>query len=136
MSRQPNIVFSMSDDQRHDCMGCANHPFASTPNMDRLAAEGVRFLNGFTAVPLCAPSRATHMTGLYPHQHGVVHNRSVLNTGIDTWPELLQQAGYRTGFFGKIHYATAGDRQPGAHHTPALTDGLGSVDRVTITIQP
>jgi len=69
MSRQPNIVFSMSDDQRHDCMGCANHPFASTPNMDRLAAEGARFLNGFTAVPLCAPSRATHMTGLYPHQH-------------------------------------------------------------------
>jgi arylsulfatase A-like enzyme len=59
-----------------------------------------------------------------------------LNTGIDTWPELLQQAGYRTGFFGKIHYATAGGRQPGAHHTPALTDGLGSVDRVTITIQP
>ena len=125
MSRQPNIVFSMSDDQRHDCMGCANHPFASTPNMDRLAAEGVRFLNGFTAVPLCAPSRATHMTGLYPHQHGVVHNRSALNTGIDTWPELLQQAGYRTGFFGKIHYATAGDRQPGGSPHPGFDRWVG-----------
>ena len=70
------------------------------------------------------------MAGLYPHQHGVAHNRSALNTGIDTWPELRQQAGYQTGFFGKIHYAT------GAPHIPALAGGLGFVDQVTITIQP
>ena len=96
----------MCDDQRHDCMSCADHPFIATPNMDRLAEEGIQFTNGFTGIPLCAPSRATHLTGLYPHQHGVVHNRAQLKTEVDTWPELLQKAGYRTGFFGKIHYST------------------------------
>jgi hypothetical protein len=69
MDRKPNILFSMSDDQRHDCMGCAGHPFIDTPAMDRLAEEGIRFANGFTAVPLCAPSRASHLTGVYPHVH-------------------------------------------------------------------
>ena len=76
------------------------------------------------------------MAGLYPHQHGVAHNRSALNTGIDTWPELLQQARCQTGFFGKIHYATADGNQPEAPHIPALAGGVGFVDQVTITIQP
>ncbi len=113
MPKRPNILFSMSDDQRYDCMGCAGHPFIDTPAMNRLAEEGVRFVNGFTAVPLCAPARATCLTGVYPHIHGVAHNKRGLNTGMMTWPQMLQQAGYRTGFIGKIHYGGTGNPQPG-----------------------
>ena len=76
MARQPNILFSMCDDQRHDCMRCAGHPFIDTPTMDRLAREGIRFANGFTAIPLCAPSRASHLSGVYPHTHQAAHNRA------------------------------------------------------------
>ena len=113
MAKRPNIVFSMCDDQRHDCMGCAGHPFIDTPAMDRMAREGVRFANGFTAIPLCAPSRASHLSGVYAHIHGAAHNRNSMHPDITTWPELLQQAGYRTGFFGKIHYGTDGIEKPG-----------------------
>jgi len=113
MDRKPNILFSMSDDQRHDCMGCAGHPFIDTPAMDRLAEEGIRFANGFTAVPLCAPSRASHLTGVYPHVHGVAHNKRRMNLGKLTWPEALQEAGYRTGFVGKIHYGGTGSVEQG-----------------------
>ncbi len=111
--RQPNIVYSMSDDQRHDYMGCAGHPFLDTPAMDRLAEEGLHFTNAFTAIPLCAPSRASHMTGVYPHEHGVLNNSESLNEGMTFWARLLQEAGYRTGFVGKIHFDNADVPKPG-----------------------
>lgn len=111
--RPPNIVFFMSDDQRHDFMSCAGHPFMETPAMDRLAAEGVRFANAFTACPLCAPSRAAHLSGVYPHVNGVFHNQSDMAEDVVTWPERLQEAGYRTGFVGKIHYGNTADPKPG-----------------------
>ena len=113
MAELPNVLFSMSDDQRHDCMACAGHPFIDTPAMDRLAQEGIRFANGFTAVPLCAPSRASCLTGVYPHIHGVAHNKRRVNAGLGTWPEMLQKAGYRTGFVGKLHYGGGSDPLPG-----------------------
>ena len=69
-TRQPNVVFVLSDDLRWDCMGVAGHPFLKTPNIDRIANEGVRFANAFCTTSLCSPSRASFLSGLYAHSHG------------------------------------------------------------------
>lgn len=106
---KPNILFVMTDDQQHDQMSCAGHPILRTPNMDRLAAEGVRFLNAFCTNSLCAPGRATVLTGCLSHVHGIRGNSEKadaveeLNPDLPTFPQLLQQNGYRTGLMGKWH---------------------------------
>lgn len=69
-AQRPNIVFFLSDDHRWDRLGCAGHPVLKTPNIDRLAAEGVRFPNMFVTTSICAASRASILTGLYEHTHG------------------------------------------------------------------
>ena len=72
--RRPNIVFVLVDDMRWDDLGAAGHPFIETPHMDRLASEGARFTNAFATTPLCSPSRASFLTGQYPHTNGIVDN--------------------------------------------------------------
>src|SRR5438105_1429253 len=71
---RPNIVFILMDDLRWDELGCVGHPFVKTPHVDRIAREGVRFTNAYATTPLCSPSRASFLTGLYPHKHGVPDN--------------------------------------------------------------
>jgi N-acetylglucosamine-6-sulfatase len=103
---RPNIVFILVDDLRWDELGCTGHPFAQTPAADRLAHEGANFRNAFATTPLCSPSRAAFLTGLYSHTNGVVDNvaRDALSHQLVTWPRLLHdQAGYRTAFIGKWH---------------------------------
>ncbi len=73
-TQRPNILFIMTDDQRWDAMSCAGNQILQTPHMDRLAAGGVRFSQGFVTNSLCAPSRGTILTGLYSHAHGVTTN--------------------------------------------------------------
>ena len=73
-AERPNIIFILTDDQRWDAMGCAGHPWLKTPNMDRLAREGVMFRNAFVTTSLCSPSRASFLTGQYAHSHGVWTN--------------------------------------------------------------
>jgi N-acetylglucosamine-6-sulfatase len=99
----PNIVVILSDDHRWDYMGNAGHPFVETPNLDRIAAEGVRFNNAFVTSSLCSPSRASFLTGLYPHRHGVFNNFTPWNNQNRTFFEYLKRAGYRTAFIGKWH---------------------------------
>ena len=70
----PNIVFIMTDDQRHDALSSAGNTILRTPNIDRIATEGVRFADAFVTNALCAPSRASILTGLYSHAHGVITN--------------------------------------------------------------
>ena len=99
----PNIVFVLLDDVRYDDV--VDHPFVDLPNLTRLASEGASFRRFYTSAPLCSPSRAVFMTGQYPHRNGIVDNgeRAELSHRIVTFPRLLHDAGYRTGFFGKWH---------------------------------
>src|SRR6476620_3520001 len=91
--RPPNIVFILVDDLRRDELRCTGHPFALSPNADRLAREGANFQNAFATTPLCSPSRASFLTGLYPHRHGIVDNtdRSAASHKLITWPSALHQ---------------------------------------------
>lgn len=102
-SLPPNIIVILSDNQRWDFMGCAGHPFVRTPNMDRLAREGVLFSNAFVTTSLCSPSRASFLTGQYAHTHGVMDNITPWNNENVTFLEILKRAGYDTAFIGKWH---------------------------------
>ena len=118
--RPPNIVFVLVDDMRWDEIRAAGHPFIETPNMDRLAREGARFLNAFATTPLCSPSRASFLTGQYAHTHGIVDNTARSSHRLPVFPRELQQAGYRTGFFGKWHMGNDDSPRPGFTRWVAL----------------
>lgn len=114
---RPNIVFVITDDLRFDALGATGHPFARTPNLDRLAREGVSFTNFFTAVPLCSPSRASFLTGLYPHQHRIInndkHGLAEIGHTLVTFPRVLRESGYESAFIGKWHMGFDDGRRPG-----------------------
>ncbi len=102
---QANIVYLFSDQHRHDAMGCAGNDVLQTPTLDRLADEGLRFSRTYCQSPVCMPSRASVVTGLYPHQHGILQNfRSDLDPEWPTMMKQLQKAGYFTSLFGKTHF--------------------------------
>ncbi|MBM4035909.1 MAG: sulfatase [Planctomycetes bacterium] len=112
--RRPNVVFILTDDQRWDAMGCAGHPFLKTPHLDRLAAEGARFANAFCTTSLCSPSRASMLSGLYAHAHGVTNNFTDYPNALPSFPRQLQAAGYATAYVGKWHMNEESDeRRPG-----------------------
>ena len=114
--RHKNIIYILTDDQRYDEMGFMN-PRLNTPNMDKLAAEGVHFKNAFVTTALCSPSRASILTGQYMHNHGVVDNNNPAKKGTVYFPSYLQKSGYETSFFGKWHMGGHGDDpQPGFDH--------------------
>lgn len=110
-----NVIFILSDDHRYDFMGFMNTvPGLKTPNMDRLAAEGVHLQNAFVTTSLCSPSRASILTGLYAHTHTVVDNSAPMPDNLTFFPQYLQNAGYQTAFFGKWHMGhTNAMPQPG-----------------------
>jgi arylsulfatase A-like enzyme len=99
---QPNLLFILTDDQRFDALGCVNS-VAITPNMDSLAAHGVRFDRTFVTTSICSPSRATCLTGRYGRANGVPGLGMALNRDEVTFAHLLKRAGYATGYVGKWH---------------------------------
>jgi N-acetylglucosamine-6-sulfatase len=112
--RRPNVVVILTDDQRWDCLSCAGHPFLKTPNLDRIAAEGVRFSNAFITTSLCSPSRASYLSGLYAHTHQVINNFTEYPVNLPSYPRNLKSAGYRTAYIGKWHMGEENDNpRPG-----------------------
>ena len=113
-AEHPNVVFVLCDDLRWDTLGCSGHPYLKTPNIDRLAAEGVRFANTFCTTSLCSPSRASILSGLYAHKHGVRDNFTELPAQLPTFPKLMQAGGYETAYIGKWHMGEDNDeKRPG-----------------------
>ncbi|HPA21231.1 MAG TPA: sulfatase [Verrucomicrobiae bacterium] len=113
-AERPNVVFILTDDQRWDAMGCAGHPYLKTPNIDRLAAEGLRFKNHFCTTSLCSPSRASILSGLYAHSHGIINNFTDYPKDLPSFPGNLHAAGYETAYIGKWHMGEDNDeKRPG-----------------------
>ena len=116
MSDRPNILFPMADQMQARVLEPGH--VCQTPNLDRLAGEGVRFARAYTPNNICSPTRASLMTGLMPHNHGVlevlygkVPDLHVLRSDKPHWAERLTAAGYSTGYFGKWHVER--DNAPG-----------------------
>ena len=102
-TRQPNIIFMMTDDHTTQAMSCYGGNLIQTPNMDRIANEGIRFNNCYAVNALSGPSRACILTGKFSHENGFTDNASTFNGDQQTFPKLLQQAGYQTAIIGKWH---------------------------------
>jgi choline-sulfatase len=101
---KPNIVFVMADQLAAQFLPIYGHPLVKTPNLSRLAAEGVVFETCYSTSPLCAPARATVMSGLLPSRTGVYDNAAEFPSSIPTWAHYLRLAGYKTCLSGKMHF--------------------------------
>lgn len=102
----PNVVMVFSDDHARQAISAYGSRLISTPAIDRLAQEGVRFDRHYTSNPICAPSRATLLTGKYSHLNGVKDNGHAFDGSQETFPKMLQAAGYETAVIGKWHLAS------------------------------
>lgn len=104
VSEKPmNILYIMCDDHSYQTISAYDHRFIETPNIDRIANEGVRFTNSFVANSLSGPSRACLLTGKHSHKNGFTDNTKRFDGSQQTFPKLLQQAGYQTAVVGKWH---------------------------------
>ncbi len=125
---KPNFLFVYTDDQRWDAMSVvqkeqgekARFPWLQTPNMDRLAAEGVRFRNAFVTLSLCAPSRAAFLTGRYNHANGVANNHTPFPVENASHATALHAAGYMTGYVGKWHMGSQSGQRPGFDYSASF----------------
>ncbi|MBC30366.1 MAG: sulfatase [Muricauda sp.] len=104
---KPNIIFIMSDDHAYQAISAYQDHLIKTPNIDRIAKEGITFTNACVTNSICAPSRATILTGKHTHINGKVDNSRPFDTTQVTFPQLFQKAGYQTAMFGKLHFGNS-----------------------------
>ena len=100
----PNIIFIMADDHAYQAISAYSDHLMQTPNIDRIASEGMLFTNACVTNSICAPSRAVILTGKHSHINGKIDNRFPFDTTQVTFPQLFQAAGYQTAMFGKLHF--------------------------------
>ncbi len=104
VQKKPNILFIMSDDHAYQAISAYDDKLIQTPNIDRLADEGMKFTNGCVTNSICAPSRATILTGKHCHLHGKIDNRFPFDDTQTTFPQIMQENGYTTAMYGKLHF--------------------------------
>jgi N-acetylglucosamine-6-sulfatase len=123
---KPNIVFILTDDQAWNLLSRdGRYPFLKTPEIDRIANEGIVFENAFVTTSLCSPSRACLMTGCYAHKHGVfINSYGDPNPEVPFLPKILQETGYETAFLGKWHMKNGAEPRKGFDYWLSF-DGQG-----------
>jgi arylsulfatase A-like enzyme len=133
INKQPNIIFMMTDDHTTQAMTCYGGTLLQTPNLDRIANEGIRFDNCYVTNALSGPSRACILTGKFSHENGFRDNASVFDGSQQTFPKLLQKAGYQTAMIGKWHLISkpegfdfwsilSGDHEQGHYYQPEFNE--------------
>jgi len=132
---KPNFLVILVDDLRHDEFGAGGHPYMKTPQIDRLAAEGVLFERAFHTTPICSPNRASIMTGQYASRHGIIDNvaRDAMSHRLPNYHLQLQRLGYRTAHLGKWHMGNDGMPRPG-YDLWVSYDGHGRIVDPTLNL--
>lgn len=114
---RPNIVFIIADDLRADGLACNGNPQIRSPHIERIANEGINFQAAYVTTPICSPSRATFLSGLYASTHRIynidTNGIGILGDRLITFPQFLRREGYCTGFIGKWHMGFDDTRRPG-----------------------
>jgi arylsulfatase A-like enzyme len=123
---RPNILFIMSDDHAAHAISAYGSVVNETPNIDRLATEGARFDNVFCGNAICAPSRATILSGTHSHVNGVRTLADRFDGTQVTFPQLLQQGGYQTAIFGKWHLGHGDEADPTGFDNWSILPGQGA----------
>ena len=105
---RPNILWLCTDQQRYDTIHCLNNPYIRTPHIDQLVSEGVAFTHAYCQSPICTPSRASFLTGMYPSSvHACINGNQIWDEAAPLVTKTLADAGYDCGLAGKFHLSGA-----------------------------